>query len=225
MSETPAEVKHYNDIWWHTAHHIRHTRELSGEAVFAESEAIARRLTELQEQRDHALAELLTLQARATTPDTARTLADLQQAIYDLTDPCGDEGTVETIIETLKRAMDVVLAGAVERDALKLRVAELVEMQNVLRGRLIEAEHKRAAERAHPTITRETLVAYAIVQETPEEQARAIWWLRDAADEAADTLGLTYAEPCAGDGCDGVALDSTESALCAECAAEAGGTQ
>lgn len=179
----------------------------------------------VQEQRDHALAELLTLQARATTPDTARTLADLQQAIYDLTDPCGDEGTVETIIETLKRAMDVVLAGAVERDALKLRVAELVEMQNVLRGRLIEAEHKRAAERAHPTITRETLVAYAIAQETPDEQARAIWWLRDAADEAADTLGLTYAEPCAGDGCDGVALDSTESALCAECAAEAGGTQ
>jgi len=87
------------------------------------------------------------------------------------------------------------------RGALKARVAEL---------------------EAHPTITRETLIADVIAQETPEEQARAIWWLRDVADEAADTLGLTYAEPCAGDGCDGVALDSTESALCAECAAERG---
>lgn len=155
------------------------------------------------------------------TPDTDAMFADLQRAIDDTCSPPFPTALFR-VRQAAKKGLQVARAIRTERDALKARVAELVEMQNVLRGRLIEAEHKRAAERAHPTITRETLIADVVAHETQEEQARAIWWLREVADEAADTLGLTYAEPCAGDGCDGVALDSTESALCAECAAERG---
>lgn len=113
------------------------------------------------------------------TPDTDAMFADLQRAIDDTCSPPFPTSLFR-VRQAAKKGLQVARAIRTERDALKARVAELVEMQNVLRGRLIEAEHKRAAERAHPTITRETLIA------------------------------------------DVVALDSTESALCAECAAERG---
>lgn len=73
--------------------------------------------------------------------DTAQLVTDLQQAVYDLHDPCADEGTLERITETIKAAMGALVDQArCGADALATLERLVIERGNVVLHVLRDAD-------------------------------------------------------------------------------------